>query len=404
MKFCDITLSYTETSGGIRTYIDAKREYLNRHTDHEHVLIVPGETDETITAGRNTTYRIASPYLPGCKPYRVFWRPDKIKHALDESAPDAVELGSFYVSPWPAFRYRQQHRDAGRNVVVGGYFHSDIADAYVAGPIRNMPHWSDLTDWLEDRLADLAESGAEAYVGSVFERCDVRFAASSVQATRLLEYGVTGYVDVVPLGVDVERFHPSKRSEAKRAELGVAPDETLLMFAGRLDVEKRPLHLVEAVKQLDPSLKARLVLVGEGPLREELEAIDDDRVIVLPYESDPERFATLLASADIYVTAGAHETFGLSVVEAQACGLPVVGVDAGALVERVPEELGRLAQVDDAAAFAAAIEEVLQRREAMGAAARRHVEEKFSWEACFEKWLEVYERAMRSVEKKAAEA
>ncbi len=398
MKFCDITLSYTETSGGIRTYIDAKREYLNRHTDHEHVLIVPGETDEVIAEGRNTTHHIASPYLPGCKPYRVFWRPDKIKQALDESAPDAVELGSFYVSPWPAFRYRQQQRDAGRNVVVGGYFHSDIADAYVGGPIRDMPHWNDLTDWLEDRLADLAESGAEAYVGSVFERCDVRLAASPAQATRLLEYGVTGYVDVVPLGVDVARFHPHKRSEEKRAELGVAPEETLLMFAGRLDVEKRPLHLVEAIKQLDPNLKVKLVLIGEGPQREELEALDDNRVVVLPYESDPERFATLTASADVYVTAGAHETFGLSVVEAQACGLPVVGVEGGALVERVPKELGRLAPVDDAAAFARAIEEVIKDREAMGAAARRHVEEKFSWEACFEKWLEAYERAMRSQE------
>lgn len=396
MKFCDITLSYTETSGGIRTYIDAKREHLNRHTDHEHVLIIPGETDEVITDRRNTTYRIASPYLPGCKPYRVFWRPDKIKHALDESTPDAVELGSFYVSPWPAFRYRQQQRDAGRNVVVGGYFHSDIADAYVAGPIRNMPHWNDLTDWLEDRLADLAESGAEAYVGSVFERCDVRLAASPSQATRLLEYGVTGRVDVVPLGVDVERFHPSKRCEEKRAQLGVTAEDKLLVFAGRLDVEKRPLHLVEAVKQLDPSMKVRLVLIGEGPQREELEAIDDGRVTVLPYESDAERFATLLASADAYVTAGAHETFGLSVVEAQACGLPVAGVSAGALVERVPQELGRLAPMDDVAALADAITEVLGNREVMGAAARRHVEAKFSWEACFEKWLEVYERAMRA--------
>jgi alpha-1,6-mannosyltransferase len=396
MKFCDITLSYTETSGGIRTYIDAKREYLNRHTDHEHVLIIPGESDETIAEGRNSTYRIASPYLPGCKPYRVFWRPDKIKQALEEAAPDAVELGSFYVSPWPAFRYRQQQLDVGRKVVVGGYFHSDIADAYVAGPIRNMPHWSDLTNWLEDRLADLAESGAEAYVGSAFERCEVRLAASPSQAARLLEYGVTGYVDVVPLGVDVQQFHPNKRSDEKRAELGVAPDETLLIFAGRLDSEKRPLHLVEAVRQLDPILKARLVLVGEGPQRGELEALDDDRLIVLPYEADTERFATLLASADVYVTAGAHETFGLSVVEAQACGLPVVGVNAGALVERVDDEVGRLAPVDDVAAFAAAIEEVVQQQRSLGAASRRHVEKTFSWQACFEKWLEVYERAMRA--------
>jgi len=399
VRFCDVTLSYTATSGGIRTYLDAKRDYLERHTDHEHVLIVPGEHDRVEKQGRRLTYTIGSPLLPGCEPYRFFWRPDKIRGVLEESKPDAIELGSVYVAPWPALAYRDEQVESGRPVVVGAYFHSDIADAYFGGPIRDaFVGWSDLAEWVADRMAGVAELGAESYVGSIFERANVRLAASTDQADRLRDYGVEGHVDVVPLGVNIERFHPDRRSDQRRRDLGAEPDDLVLVFAGRLDAEKRPDFLVEAFERLPSELKARLVLVGEGPMKESLNkrAGENDRLHVLPYESDPDRFAELIASADLYVTAGAHETFGLSVVEAQACGLPVVGVEAGALVERVPEGLGRLGPVHDAEAFAANIEAVAAERDAMGRAARRHVEENFSWRACFQRWLEIYEAAMAS--------
>lgn len=130
------------------------------------------------------------------------------------------------------------------------------------------------------------------------------------------------------------------------------------------------------------------------PLRSELEtrAATLPGLRILPFESDAARFGRLLASADAYVTAGPHETFGLSVIEAQAAGLPVVGVASGGLLDRVTPEVGRLGPVDDAVAMARNIEAVLAAGESMRRAARRHVEEGgYGWSRTFEKLCAAYD-------------
>ena len=134
MRICDLTMAYSETSGGIRTYIDQKRRYLLEHTDHEHALIVPGADDVVVSEGRTRTRRIRSPEI-GYGSYRLLWRPDEIARALHDFEPDVVELGTFFVCPWPALRYREARRNAGRPTAVVGYFHTDLADAYVQAPV-----------------------------------------------------------------------------------------------------------------------------------------------------------------------------------------------------------------------------------------------------------------------------
>lgn len=100
MKFCDITIAYNESSGGVRTYIDEKRRFLQTRTEHQHLLIVPGEEDKVEREGRSTTVYIHSPLLPGQDNYRCFLWPKSIKQVLLEHQPDIVELGSYYVEPW----------------------------------------------------------------------------------------------------------------------------------------------------------------------------------------------------------------------------------------------------------------------------------------------------------------
>jgi alpha-1,6-mannosyltransferase len=90
--------------------------------------------------------------------------------------------------------------------------------------------------------------------------------------------------------------------------------------------------------------------------------------------------AKWLASADIYASAMADETFGISIIEAQASGLPVVGVAAGAMLDRVTDHMGRLGPVDDAQVMAANILAVWNSdRPALAAAARAHAL-RFSWD------------------------
>ena len=119
------------------------------------------------------------------------------------------------------------------------------------------------------------------------------------------------------------------------------------------------------------TLGAQLVLLGDGPLKPQFEALNDRRIHMPGFLSGRAELARWLASADLYVSGMADETFGVSVVEAQASGLPVVGVAAGAMHDRVDPATGRLGSVGDPAAMAANILEMLQSdRAAIAKAAR----------------------------------
>jgi len=392
MRVCDLTHAYTDTSGGIRTTIDAKRRYILDHTDHEHVLIAPGAEDRIEQTGRTTTIRVAGPVIPGAAPYRFFLRADKVRAALAHVQPDLIELHTFYTSPWAAFSYRKQ-----RPVAITAFYHTDLPSAYVYPAVAAL---------VGERLGRMAEGWTESYVRAVFDRCDRGFAVSSGLVESLRGMGVSTPLDAVPLGVDLDLFHRSKRDAAVRQRLGIAEGGLFLVYAGRLDGEKEVHVLADAVEHLPADLRPTLVLAGEGPHREALEARarTSERLVVHPYVKDKGDLARLLASADVYVTAGPHETFALSVVEAQASGLPVVGVEAGALVDRVPPETGRLGPAGDAGAFADRIVEVTAEREAMGAAGRAHVEVSFSWERTFERLFATYESLVTGQSARAASA
>jgi alpha-1,6-mannosyltransferase len=396
MKFCDLTMAYNAKSGGIKTYIDEKRRFLREHTDHEHLLIIPGSRDRVRRSERSATITLRGPLLPGQDVYRAFLSPRRIRELLMRERPDVIELGSYYTEPWAAFSYRRRQHEQGHACTVGAYFHTDVAQTYIAAPLRALAQ-----SWLEDvsetlaigveRMAEVAAAGAEKYIGYVFNHCDVAMAASIAQAERLAEYGVEE-THVVPMGVDLRLFHPRRRSEALRAANGAGPESTVLMYAGRLCNEKRVLNLIEAFRKLPKELDVRLWMLGDGPQREEIESAAHElpAIRLLPYESERSRFAATLASADVYLSAGPFETFALSVIEAQACGLPVVGVDAGALRERVPAGMGFLGPVDDASAMVTNIMRAADDRKAIGWRARLHVEQHFSWPTAFSKLLRCY--------------
>jgi alpha-1,6-mannosyltransferase len=401
MRYCDITFAYNEASGGIKTYINQKRKYLREQTDHTHCLIIPGKDDRHEAAGRLHTITVTSPTVPGYEPYRLFHRPHKIRRALQNFSPHYVELGSFLLSPRPAFAYRKKQRHANKQCLVAGYFHTDIAEAYVAGPVRkffseSLAEKNETAVKRENPVAKLLEQGAETYFGSIFGKCDLLFAAGPDQIERLRSYGVRS-VHEIPMGVDTELFSPGKRDPAVRRTFGADEETLILFYAGRLDREKQVELLVEAFVAFKPGFeRSMLLLMGEGPLKEVLQRRSKkiQGLGILDYENDRETYAAFLASSDIYVTAGPCETFGLSVIEAQSAGLPVVGVAAGALRERVSEPAGRLGPVGDAAAFAENIEFVARNRASMGEAARASVlSSSFRWEDVFHRLTRVYEAA-----------
>lgn len=383
MKLCDLTQSYAPTGGGVRTYLHAKREFVQQHApEHEHVLIVPGPGDSVVRDGRATTYTVASPLVPGSRVYRLLHRSDKVLRILRAERPDVVEVHCAYNLPWTALHHRR--REPATRVV--GVYMTDLPKAYVEPVARRF-----LGRWIGAGATGLAER----YVRALYSRMDATVAISPALADRLGEMGIAD-VHCVPLGVDLEVFHPRRRDLELRRSLGVGDHEVLLVYAGRLDGEKRANLVLDAFEELPPELGAHLVLVGDGPLREELgaRAARTGRARVVPFMSERVELAGLLASADIYVSAMPYETFGLSVIEAQSCGLPVVGVAGGAMTDRVPEGagVGLLGPVDSVPGLVANLTTLIADplRSEAGARARRLVEERFSWAATFRSMFELY--------------
>jgi alpha-1,6-mannosyltransferase len=112
---------------------------------------------------------------------------------------------------------------------------------------------------------------------------------------------------------------------------------------------------------------------------------------MIPYRRDSVELAQWLASADALVHAGTKETFGLVILEAMACGRPVVAARAGAFPEFIDESVGSLAEPYDAASMAEAVAALYARDlDAIGAAARARVLRQFTWNRAFHAQMATY--------------
>jgi alpha-1,6-mannosyltransferase len=369
--FCDVTQSWSQVGGGVRTYLLHKRRHILASTPHSHLMIVPGDRDEVIEEDRAVTVTIASPRVPGSPHYRLMLRNGAVRAALERFRPDLIECQDAYNLPWAAIAYRRKHRET---ALVAAYM-TDFPTVYIERPLSKV---------LTSPVAGVLARICYAYCGLLYRRFDAMFALSeNGGATKLRSLGIPE-VDVVPLGVELGEFGPERRDPRLRAKLGLAPDQPLLVYVGRLDGEKKPDLVVDAFRRLPASLGAKLALIGEGPLKAEVAALGDARIVLPGYVKTRAELGRWLASADIYVSGMADETFGVSIVEAQASGLPVVGIAAGAMIDRVDDSVGRLGPVGDAAAMAANILE-------MWNADRRAIAEhaqacalEFSWDSSME--------------------
>jgi alpha-1,6-mannosyltransferase len=369
--FCDLTQSWSEVGGGVRTYLLHKRRHILESTPHRHLMIIPGARDQVIEDGRAITVTISSPHVPGSPHYRLMLRNGAVREALRRFPPALIECQDAYNLPWAALGHRRRHPDT---ALVAAYM-TDFPTVYVERPFSRI---------VGKPLAGLCGRICYSYCGALYRRFDAVFALSeNGGATKLGTHGVP-HVDVVPLGVELGEFGPQKRDPRLRRKLGLADGQPLLVYVGRLDGEKKPDVVVDAFRQLPPGLGAKLALIGEGPLKGEIASVGDPRIIMPGYMTSRAELARWLASADIYVSAMADETFGVSIIEAQASGLPVVGVAAGAMLDRVTDPVGRLGPVGDRAAMARNILDIWDSdREAMAREIRARALQ-FSWERSME--------------------
>jgi glycosyltransferase involved in cell wall biosynthesis len=206
------------------------------------------------------------------------------------------------------------------------------------------------------------------------------------------------HVSVVKRGVDTERFNPSLRSDDLRRSWGAAPDDLVVGCVGRLAAEKN-LGLLsdafEAIRRVDA--RARLVIVGEGPLRGELQARWPDAVFA-GQQIGP-ALSAHYASLDLFLFPSLTETFGNVTPEAMASGLPVVAFNYAAASQIIEDgHSGALVAMGDADAFireAVGVASHPARRAAIGRAAREAAR-RLGWDEVIARFEGVLLQVMRN--------
>ncbi|MBI3349056.1 MAG: glycosyltransferase family 1 protein [Burkholderiales bacterium] len=171
------------------------------------------------------------------------------------------------------------------------------------------------------------------YLRKFHNRCDATMVPTEAMRVLLAERGFER-LNVVGRGVDAQRFDPVRRSAAMRESWGAGPDDPVLGYVGRLAPEKNlgvVLAAYEAVKAAQP--RARLVFVGDGPMRAELAARAPDAVFAGQRSGDD--LAAHYAGLDVFLFASLTETFGNVTTEAMASGCAVVAFESAAAGELI---------------------------------------------------------------------
>src|SRR5580692_2298208 len=235
------------------------------------------------------------------------------------------------------------------------------------------------------RLGRPGEAVAWRWLRGIHNQAARTLAPSTVTATGLLGRGIDN-VWLWGRGVDTARFDPTRRSAQIRARL--APGgEVIGGYVGRLAPEKH----VELLAGITALPGVRLVIGGAGPTEATLRQEMPDAVFL--GERRGGELAAIYASLDVFVHSGPYETFGQTLQEAAASGLPVVAPAAGGPLDLVEDGVtGYLVPPGDADAFAAAVARLAvdpATRAAFGAAGRRKVLTR-SWPALTEELIGHY--------------
>ncbi len=378
----DITEFFGDTTGGVRTYLLQKARYVQRRAELRQAIVVPGARDEILEATGVRCYRLHGPSVPTQKPYRFMLATRSTSRIVAHERPDLIEVGSTWFAPWLVHLATRR-----ADVPVAWFYHSNFP--------RVVAPWPERAGAARRRAADLAWR----YVRRLGRMVRATLAPSDFVAGELARAGVERVVRV-SLGVDLDRFHPRRRERAAamRRRHGL-PDGPLAIYVGRLAAEKEVALLLDAWEDVERRTGARLALVGDGPARRRLRRrAGSERCFWLPYQHDRDHLADLLAAVDLAVSPCSIETFGLSALEALACGTPLLSADRGGVAETVDRSgAGSVFASGDVGALAEAAVRLLGADlRALGAAGRRYAEAHHGWDAVLTRIFDVYRGILES--------
>ena len=209
-------------------------------------------------------------------------------------------------------------------------------------------------------------------------------------------------VDVIPNGIDPERFNQKTDVSITRENYGVYWKEQMILFVGRLATQKGCEYLIRAMPQILSRHNAKLIIVGDGPSRSYLESEVNrlglsSRVKFTGFLSDQE-MSKLMKSADVLVVPSVYEPFGIVALEGMIAGVPVVASNVDGLSEIIRhEENGLHVYPADSSSISWGIDRILSDHrlaEHLKTKGRECIEKDFSWSVIAEKTMTLYKNLL----------
>ncbi|MGR9050027.1 glycosyltransferase family 4 protein [Halobacillus faecis] len=362
MKIAIITETFLPSTDGVVTRLKESIKYL-RNQDHEVVVIAPDfgvtEYEGAIVEGVKTTK------MPFYR-YREFSLPQRrVKDLLQKHDPDLVHV----VNPALVGVSGVYYADKLNYPLIASY-HTHVPkylDYYRLYPFKPLVWW---------------------YFRKLHNYADVNLCTSRAIKTELDEKNFHN-VSVWDRGVAVDHYHPRHKNEEMRERLSAGrKGNKLLVFVGRLAPEKE-------IHKIKPLLEKRddisLAIVGDGPVKDELEETFKDTNTVFTGLMHGEELAQAFASSDALIFPSVTETLGLVILESMASGLPVIAAKSGPTMEQVEDgKTGLLFENENTDSMIQAIER-LEDEELYQTLCKnaRQEAEKYSWQKPSEQILSI---------------
>jgi len=274
---------------------------------------------------------------------------------------------------------------AALRIPVVGFYHSHFPEAYLRTTGRFLGRTA--TEFMMDL--------ARRYVRQLYNRFESTLVPSARLGNLLAGWRVNN-IQAVDLGVNLEVFRPEPDdAAATRRSLAIAPHSCLLLYVGRLAQEKNTQTLFAAFAELVRSEPDRyhLLVIGDGLQRPELLKLQEEigHLTWRQYSTDSLELARFYRAAELLVHPGVQETFGLTALESQACGTPVVGIRGSYMDRIIFGSQEHWAKENSAPALADAIAAAAGRElRKSGLAAAATVREHYAWEVVFARIFQIY--------------
>src|SRR6185503_6233169 len=326
--------TYKPYVSGVTNHVDLHKRFLERE-GHEVYVFTFGDEDQQ--DGEPRIFR--SPGVPLADTGFYLSLRYKSKHKKLLQTMDVVHVHHPFLSGRLALNYC---RSARIPIVFTNHSRYDLlAQAYL--PI--MPD-------------EVSHSLLQAYMPDFCEAVDLVISPSESMARILHELDVKSHIEVIPNGVDLQKFHKAK--PFPRSKFGFTENDILLVYAGRIAPEKNLSFLLQSfagIAQLIPNLYLLIVGGGKKQFEEEVQHLIvqlgmGNRVHstgMIAYEDIP----SYLAMGNIFVTTSVSETFGMSTVEAMGAGLPIMAVHSTGTSDIVEDGKTGFLSPEDLAAFTA---------------------------------------------------